>query len=127
MIKTVCQIQEAKLAYIEHDFPTEGLNKIAQKGAVGWRCPPGAASQGQSHLKASCILRPPAAVMVREAGRQAFCPERLGGSIEHRSSEVVFLVCDLQRDERGKATYINCAGGFAAVAKGADTRSTEQA
>jgi len=30
-IETVCQIQEAELAYIEHDFPIEGLNKIAQK------------------------------------------------------------------------------------------------
>ncbi|MBM3150231.1 MAG: DUF1156 domain-containing protein, partial [Chloroflexi bacterium] len=32
MIETVCQIQRRlNLAYIEHDFPIEGLNKIAQK------------------------------------------------------------------------------------------------
>jgi hypothetical protein len=100
------------MAYIEHDFPIEGLNKIAQKGAVGWRCPPGAASQGQSHLKAPHLLRPPAAVMVREAGRRAFCPERPDGPIEHRSSGVVFSARDLQRDEQGKATCLNRAGGF---------------
>jgi adenine-specific DNA methylase len=29
--EALCQIQEAELAYIEHDFPIEGLDAIAQK------------------------------------------------------------------------------------------------
>lgn len=80
-------------------------------GAVGWRCPPGAAWQGQSDLKAPCILRSPAAVMVREAGRQAFCPGRLDGSTEHRRSGVVLSARDLQRGEREKPTCVN-GGAF---------------